>query len=153
VRGERDLVAGARVVEARRDVDGEVHLPAHGEHAADQAMALRRHEVMHLPDSVSHQEPRHEDVSIGQVELLRAPAVPFGGDSEAAPAVGVEDGPEHARRVEAGAAVPVDRAVGADERDRVQVADQAVLRDRQVTRAAHGTSASLPLSAELSSSS
>ena len=31
VRGERDLVAGARVVEARGDVDDEAHLPAHGD--------------------------------------------------------------------------------------------------------------------------
>ena len=56
VRGERDLVAGARVVEARGDVDDEAHPPAHGEHPADHAVAWRRlagarrgHEVLHLP--------------------------------------------------------------------------------------------------------
>ena len=42
VRGERDLVAGARVVEARGDVDDEAHLPAHGEYPADHAVAVRR---------------------------------------------------------------------------------------------------------------
>ncbi len=46
--------------------------------------------------------------------------------------VGVQDRAEDARRVEARAAVPVDRPVGADERDRVQVADQPVLGDGQV---------------------
>ena len=39
---------------------------------------------------------------------------------------------EHAGRVEAAGAVPVDRALGADERRGVQVADDAVLGDRQV---------------------
>jgi hypothetical protein len=56
------------------------------------------------------------------------------GDPEQAPVVGVEDRREDARRVEARAAIPVDRRVGADERDRVQVTDQAVLGDGQVAR-------------------
>ena len=43
MRRERDLVAGARVVEARGDVDDEAHLPAHREHPADHAVAVRRH--------------------------------------------------------------------------------------------------------------
>ena len=42
VRGQRDLVARARVVEARGDVDDEAHLPAHGEDPADHAVAVRR---------------------------------------------------------------------------------------------------------------
>lgn len=61
MRGERDLVAGARVVKPRGDVDDEAHLPAHGEYSADHAVALRRlagtrrgHEVLHLPHSAGH---------------------------------------------------------------------------------------------------
>ena len=186
MRGERDLVAGARVVEARGDVDDEAHLPAHGDHPADHAVAVRRlagtrrrHEVLHLPHSVGHQEARDEDVGVGEVELLGAPAVAVGRDPEQAPVVGVEDRREDARRVEPRAAVPVDRPVGADERDGVQVADQAVLGDGQVARprcrrappdtpasspartsapsatssSAYGTSTSFPFAAELSSSS
>src|SRR5207237_3501094 len=42
VRGERDLVTGTREVEARGDVDEEAHLPAYGEHPADDAVAVRR---------------------------------------------------------------------------------------------------------------
>src|SRR5512133_71149 len=87
VRGERELVAGARVVEARGDVDDEAHLPAHGEYLADHAVALRRpagagrgHEVLHLPHSVGHQEARDEDVGVGKVELLGAPAFAVGRD-------------------------------------------------------------------------
>jgi hypothetical protein len=45
--------------------------------------------------------------------------------------VGIEDRSEDARRVEARAAVPIDRPVGAHERNGVQVADQAVLSDGQ----------------------
>jgi hypothetical protein len=48
--------------------------------------------------------------------------------------VGVEDRAEDAPRVEARAAVPIDRPVGTHERNGVQVADQAVLSDGQVAR-------------------
>jgi hypothetical protein len=151
VRGELGLVAGARVVEARGDVDDEAHLPSHRHHPADQAARMRGdHEVLHLPHSAGHQEARDEDVGVGQVELLGLPAVAVGRDPEQAAAVGVEDRREDARRVEARAAVPVDRPVGADEHDGVQVTDQAVLGDRQIARL-HGTSTSFPFAAELSS--
>jgi hypothetical protein len=40
VGGECDLVAGARVVEARGDVNDEAHLPAHGEDPADHGVAV-----------------------------------------------------------------------------------------------------------------
>ena len=141
VRGERDLVAQARVVEARGDVDHEAHLPAHGKYLADHAVAVRGlptarrgHEVLHLRHSVGHQEARDEDVGVGEVELLRTPTLTVGRDAEQAPVLGVENRREDARRVKARTAVPVDRPDGADERNRVQVADQAVLGDRQVAR-------------------
>jgi hypothetical protein len=104
VRGERDLVAGARVVEARRDLDDEADLPAHGEYPADHAVAMGRlaaarrgHEVLHLADSFGHQEARDQDVGVGEVELLGGPAVAVGRDAEQAPTVGVEDRREDAR--------------------------------------------------------
>ena len=118
---------------------------------------------------------------VSGVELLGAPPVGVGRDTEQPPVVGVEDSREDARRVEARTAIPVDRAVGANERDRVQVADQAVFRDRQIAHPwcrsrsnghgsrgsacvdverhrvrsspAYGTRTSLPFDAELSSSS
>src|SRR5262249_48320798 len=49
-----------------------------------------------------------------------------------AAAVAVEDPAEHARRVEARAAEPVDRSFGTDERDGAQVADDAVIGDGEV---------------------
>ena len=141
VRGTRDLVACPRVVEARGDVDDESHLPAYGEYPADHAVPVRRlagtrwgHEVLHLPDSLGHQEARDQDVGVGEVELLGAPPLAGGRDAEQAPTVGVEDRREDTRRVETRTAVPVDRPIGAHQCDGVQVADQAVLGDRQVAR-------------------
>jgi hypothetical protein len=98
------------------------------------ARPRRGHEVLHLPHAVGHQEARDEDVGIGEIELLGAPAIAVGRDAVHATAIGVEDCPEDARRVEARAAVPVDRPIGADQRDGVQIADQAVLGDGQVAR-------------------
>jgi hypothetical protein len=130
VRGERDVVAGACVVEARSDVDDQAHPSAHGEHPADHAVAVRRvagarggHEVLHLPDAVGHQEARDEDVRVREVELLGVPAVAFGRDAKQAAVVGVQDRRKDARRVKPRAAVPVDRPVGTDQRDGVQVAN------------------------------
>ena len=42
VLSERDLVACAGVVEARGDVDDETHVPAHGDHPADDAVTTCR---------------------------------------------------------------------------------------------------------------
>jgi hypothetical protein len=124
VPGERDLVAGARVIKARGDIDDETHLPAHGDYPADHAVAARRlagtrrdHEVLHLAHSAGHQETRNEDVGVRKIELLGVPASTLGRDPEQAPAVGVKDRREHAGGVEARAAIPVDRPVGTDKRD------------------------------------
>jgi hypothetical protein len=103
VRGEDDLVTCPPVVETRRDVHGEAHVAPYGEHSADHAMtvrlarALREHEVLYLADAVGHQEARDEDVGVGEVELLRAPALAVGCDPETAAVVGVENRSEDAR--------------------------------------------------------
>ena len=100
---ERDLVACAGVVEARGDVDDETHVPTHGKYPADHAVATRRpagprrHEVLHLRHPIGHQEARDEDVGVGQVQLLGAPALAVGRDAERAAVVGVEDRREDAR--------------------------------------------------------
>ena len=139
VRVHLDLVLGAPVVEPRLHLDQEPHLAAHDDDAADQPVAvhvgrdrLDRHEVLHLAHAVGREEARDEDVGVREVELLGAPVVALRAQRVEAALLGVEDGAEHARRVERGAAVPVDRAGRADERDRVEVADQSVLGDRQV---------------------
>src|SRR5581483_6971247 len=54
------------------------------------------------------------------------------GDPEAPALVGVEERPEHAGRVEARQAQPIDRPVQADQGGAVHVADDAVVLDRFV---------------------
>src|SRR5829696_9173586 len=77
-------------------------------------------------------EAGNQNVGIREVELLGRPVCSDRGDSSVAAALPVEDRPEQARRVETWAAVPVDRPLGAHERDRVEVADEAVFGYRQV---------------------
>ena len=117
-------MAGPRVVKARGHVYDEAHLPAHCEQPTDHAVAgrgltdaWRGHEVLHLSHAVGHQEAGDEDVGVEEVELFGAPAVAVGRDAEYAASIGVEDRAEDAGRVKSRAAVPVDRPIGADERN------------------------------------
>ena len=137
--GDGDVRLRAAVVEARLDLGLEVQRALDAEHPAHEPLVVRpllavvdRHEVDHLADAVLAEETGDEDVRVRHVELLRRPLALDGREAEEAAALRVEDRAEHAGRVEAAVAVPVDRAVSADERGRVQVADDAVLRDRQV---------------------
>ena len=139
VRVHLDLVVGAPVVEPRLHLDLPRDVAAHDHDAPDQPVSveagvdrLDRHEVLHLADSALGEEARDQDVGVGEVQLPRRPRHAGRADRVEAAVAGVEDRAEHARRVERRAAVPVDRARGADERDRVQVAYEAVLGDRQV---------------------
>ena len=141
--GDDRLVLGPGVIEAGLALELEGHLAAHADHAAHQptavgGVAVDGHEVLHLAHPVRRQEAGDEDVGIGEVELPGGVAVVCRRDPVVAALLGVEDGREHARRVEPLRAVPVDRAVGADQGDRVQVADDAVLLDREVVRHASG---------------
>ncbi len=113
--------------------------PRSTEHAANQPLAvvaLRRdgHEVLHLADPFRGEEAGDQDVRVREVELLDGADTEHGRDPVPAALPPVEDRREHARRVEARAAVPVDRPVRADERDGAEVADDAVLGDREVLR-------------------
>ncbi len=134
---ELELVRLARVVEAGPALEPEAHLAAHRHHLAHQPAGVARiavdgHEVVHLADAVRRQEAGDEDVRVGEVELPHRVAPVHGRDPVVAALLGVEDRREDAGRVEPRAAEPVDGAVGADERDAVQVADHAVLGDGQV---------------------
>ena len=138
------LMVVACVVEAGLQLRAEPHLAAHAERTANQPMpvlrsaGLDRHEVLHLGDAVRRQEAGDQHVRIREVELLRRTVLDDRRDAVVAAALTVEDRAEHARRVEARAAVPVDPSVRADERDAVQIADDAVLGDRQVIRQRRG---------------
>jgi hypothetical protein len=72
--------------------------------------------------------PEHRP-GAGHLELVVGA---LGRDAEVAAVLGVQERPEHARGVEAGQAQPVDGPVRADERGRLEVADQAVVADERV---------------------
>jgi hypothetical protein len=88
---------------------------------------------VHLAHAVGGKEARDENVRIGQVELLGLSVSARRSDAVEAAAVTVEDRTEHRRRIKALWAVPVDRAVGSDERRAVEIADDAVLGHRQIS--------------------
>ena len=132
-----DLVGGAAVVEAGLALDAQAHLAADADDPPDEValvvrIAVDGHEVLDLGDTVGRQEAGDEDVRVGEVELLDRVVDGGRGDPVEAAALLVEDRGEHARRVESRRAVPVDRAVRTDEGDRVEVADDPVLRDGKV---------------------
>jgi hypothetical protein len=93
---------------------------------------LRDHEVDDLTHRVLALEPGKQDVGAGQVALLRLGVTGPGGQREVAALFLIEQGAEQAGGVETPRAEPVDRAIGADEGHRVQVAHDAVLLDREV---------------------
>ena len=127
----------AAVVEPGPALEHERHLAAHRDHPAQELaavlrVAVDRHEVLHLAHAVGRQEARDEDVRVGEVELLRGVLGVRRRDPVEAALVGVEDRREDARGVEPLGAVPVDRPVGADQGNGVEIADDAVLGDGKV---------------------
>ena len=127
-------VRRARVVERGLAVDAERQRAAHDLDAAhDPAVGLaEHHEVDDLADPALGEEARHEDGGPRQVQLLGRERLVRRPDREAPALLRVEDRPEQAGSVEALGAEPVDRALVADERNRVEVADDPVVLDRQV---------------------
>ena len=131
-------VPGPAVVEPWRDLHLEGHPAADAVQHPHQPMvggdrgAGRRHEVDHLAHPVGGEEPGHQYGGVGEVHLLGLVTGALGTDPEAAAAVVVEQGAEHAGRVEPREAEPVDRTVGAHQRRGLQVTDDAVLGDRRL---------------------
>ena len=128
-----------RVVESGLAFEPEAHGPAHGAHDANDpvrllasARVLDRHEVDHFADPLGAEEARQQHVAVGQVHLLVLGVVEA-GDLEEASFVLVENRGEDAWRVELRQAAPVDRTVHTHQRDRVQVADDAVGLDRLIS--------------------
>jgi hypothetical protein len=123
-------VAGAGVVEGRAALQAKPGGPADRAHrAVDHApLAGRdRHVVHDLPRPFLPEKAGDEDVGLGPVGLPRY-RVPLPRAYLPEPAaLAVEQTREHARRVEAGDAAPVDGAVEPDERGAVEVPDQPVV--------------------------
>ena len=106
-------------------------------HTADQALPItrrrvpKRHEVLNLADSLFGEESGDEHIRVGKVELSR-PGGDRSRECKEATLTGVQQGAEDARRVESGAAEPIDGPVRPDEGDAMEIPDEAVVGDRQV---------------------
>ncbi len=139
-------VLGSAVVEARPADQFERQAAAHHTGHPDQAVrggrgrrGVRLHEVDDLADAVRGHVAGHQDGRVREVELAYGDLfLDVGGQSAVAAAVAVEQGGEHAGRVEPRCAPPVDGAVGGDQRRGLQVADEPVIGDRGVV--VHGIS-------------
>jgi hypothetical protein len=138
-------VALPQVVKAWSTLELEMHPAANRNHPPDQPLPVgtiarlrERHEVLDLAHALRGEEARDQHIAVREVRLLGCPARDRGPKPIASAALSVEDRREHAWRVEAGTAVPVDRPLGPNQGDRVQVADEPVLCDWQI--AAHAAS-------------
>jgi hypothetical protein len=127
-------------VERRTAGDREDDGPADGLQLADEQRAgthqrgagvARNREAGRLADRVGAQEPGHEHVGAGFVQLPGPDCL--GPDCEGAAAVRVQEGREHRWRVEPRQAAPVDGPVGGRQGHGVQVADDGVILDGRVT--------------------
>jgi hypothetical protein len=119
--GDLHLVTRTRIVEAWLEDKAQMHFTAYAANGADNAVSARRncrfvdwHEVRHFGNTCLGHEASDEYRRVWKVQLLDDRVVVFGNDLErAAPGV-IEQAGENARRVEAGAAEPIDGAVAAD---------------------------------------
>ncbi len=128
------------VVRARRQPHAHRRLTAHRPHPSHEPLAVVRvvgaehgHEVVHLDQAARGVEAGDQDVGVGQVELPCRRAAALGGELPAAALLRVEEPAEQRGGVVAGCAEPVDGAVAPDEGAGAQVADQAVVGDRDLT--------------------
>jgi hypothetical protein len=117
------------VAEGGYDAPAHRHLPGQAVDAPDQLarrsqIAVRqRHRVGDANDAPGGRECRLQDVGVGQIASLHLRGK-LRLEQEAAAAIGIEHGCEHARRVEVGQAQPVDGSVAGAERDGARVADR-----------------------------
>ncbi len=136
-----DFVGAARIVEGRKTLEAKSNVAGDGTHAPNnlvivgmvtpQTARLDGHEVDYLADPFITENTRDQDIGIGEIELL-ARSGSRGGDFEIAPFLIVEQRAEHARRIEMRKTTPIDRAVHADQCDRVEVSDHPVVFNRFV---------------------
>ena len=128
-----DTISAGCVGRAGRTPHLDVEFAAYDADVADDplraAVVRHRHEVGHLGDAFLGQEPGQQHVGVRHVHLDRAVHVLLGADREPAGG-GVEQAREDGGPVERAGAEERDRAVAPDQRRRSQVADDAVVVER-----------------------
>jgi hypothetical protein len=130
--GNLDRVLPPAVVEPGLQVQHELHGSARHPQLPHQPVPVGgltlddRHEVLHLADAVGGHEPGDEHRVVREVQLLGNVVVAVRSDPEVATLVGIQQGREHARRIEPRAAEPVHCAVGGDQGSGLQITYESV---------------------------
>ena len=120
-------------VEPDHELGAHLDLPGEAFDDADDVRRApaRRHEVDHADAPAGELVHRLEDERVVAVAPRRAHRRRGGREQPASVVLGAEDGGEAGARVEAREATPVDGAGAADERHRLEVADQPVVLDQR----------------------
>ncbi len=141
VRGRREPRDDHPVLETRCHIDSSGHASTDAPDAAQDRMprldrcrpsrveATDRHAIGDLQLPFIGDEPGGQHVRRRQVRPLDPAHRRRRSNPERAASVRIEYAAEHRRRVEAGKAAPVDRAVDSDQRHRMTVADHPVVAD------------------------
>ena len=126
------------IVERRLTLELEGQRSPDNADAANQAMDIvafssgaDRHVIRHLADAVGIQKTRDQDIRRGPVELLLVGAV-CSSNLEVAAFLVVQNACENTGGIEMRKAIPVDRTVHPDKRNRVHIADDAIVLDRLI---------------------
>ena len=130
------LVRGPRVVEGWPAIEPEAERATNDADTPDDARGpvgarslMNGHEVHDLAHPIRVKKARDQDVCVGQIGLTGAELVDGGRDLKVpAPSV-VQQGAEHAGRIEVRQATPVDGSVGGDQRHGPEISDDPVLLD------------------------
>ena len=130
---------GPAVIEGRSADHIETHFAADGLGAANELMGRapfrHRHEVRDFRDPFVGEKTGQEDVGIGKVDLLVPRIGKVRADFEAAAFLIIEDRRENRGRIELRETHEIDRPIHPDERDGMEIADDAVILDWLITHA------------------
>src|SRR5579883_73515 len=94
--------------------------------------SLDGHEIGQFRVAIMRSKTRQQNIRIGIIELLILAGHVGGMDAEEAPFLRVEQCAKDARRVDAWKTIPIDRAILAHQRHRMQIPDNRIVTDRQV---------------------
>src|SRR5262249_12947363 len=131
----------ARIIERWPADHLEAHRPMHHMHHAINMMTQTRlfrvrldgHEVGHLTDTIRRHKSSDEDVRLRKIHLLSLHGRRVGrSNAEEATLLHVEQRAKDTGRIEVRNSAPIYRTVPADERNGLQVADDAIVLDGQI---------------------
>src|SRR5262245_28269816 len=121
-----------RIVEAGPATHRQMHIASDHRHPSDDLIRLftvlfNRHVVRQLDDAFFGKKARKQDICLRQIELTDPHVREIVSNFKAAAALIVEERGKNRWRIEIRIAQEIDRAVHADQRDRLHIPDYAVI--------------------------